>query len=112
MPLRVVGKDNLGRIAGICRWNRARTQIRPNALALVVRKVCIEVRQALRIIWVVHDVPEGIIIFGIFRLTFAELDDGEGIVGIGTDVGLVDKHKLGRLTNILVILGTCMDKNE
>ena len=107
MPLRVVGKDNLGRIAGICRWNRARAQIRPNALALVVRKICIEVRQALRIIWVVHDVPKRIIVFGIFRLTFAELDDGEGIVGIGTDVGMVDQLEDGRPTNILVVLDMC-----
>ena len=107
-------------IVAECCWNEAngwggarsigRAQVRPLALALIVRKSRIVVRQVLppktlmRLVWVVLNIPKRIIVFGIFRLAFAELDDGEGKVGIGSDVGLVDQLEDGRLTNILVVL--------
>ena len=101
MPLRIVGKDNLRRVAAN-RWSGARsigrTKVRPLALALVVREGCIEFRlvfppQTLRIIWVVHDIPEGVIVLRVFRLPFAQLDDWKRIVSIGTDVCMVDQFE-------------------
>jgi hypothetical protein len=57
------------------------------------------------------DIPKRIIVVGVFRLAFAKLDDGEGIVGIGTDVGLVDQLEDGGLAKILIVLRYEKDKN-
>jgi hypothetical protein len=84
-------------------------QVCPFALALIVQECCIEVSQVfppqpLRLVWVVLDSEKRVIVVRIFRLAFAELDDAERIVGIRTDVRLVDQLKDGRLAKILVVL--------
>lgn len=85
-------------------WSGARsiggTQVRPLALALIVRKSCIKVRQVfppqtLRLVRVVLDIQQRVIVLWIFRLAFAELDDSERIVGIEADIDLVDQLEDG-----------------
>ena len=92
-------------------------QVCPLALALIVQESCIEVRQVfppqpLRLVWVVLDSEKRVIVVGIFRLAFAELDDTERIVGIRTDVRLVDQLEDGRLAKILVVLSYMYVKTE
>ena len=56
------------------------------------------------------DIPQRVVVIGIFGLPLLELDESERIIGIGADIGLVDQLEDGRLANVLVILYKYMEE--
>ena len=75
----------------------------PFALIFVVAEKAHEVN-VCRFGWTNGDIPKRIIVVGIFRLAFSELDDFERVIGIGTNVGLVYQLEDRWLPKILVVL--------
>ena len=57
--------------------------------------------------WIITDdnVPERVVVLRIFGLSLLELDDGQGIRGILTNIGLIDQLEHRRLANVLIVLG-------
>ena len=56
------------------------------------------------------DIPQRVVVIGIFGLPLLELDESERIIDIGTNIGLVDQLEDGRLANVLVILYKYMEE--
>ena len=77
---------------------------------MVVRVRCVVVvpravePQLLRIVRVVGDIPQRIIVVGIKRLALLELDDVDGICDVLSEVGLVDHLEDRWLSEVLVVL--------
>ena len=77
---------------------------------MVVRVRCVVVvpravePQLLRIVRVVGDIPQRIIVVGIRRLALLELDDVDGICDVLSEFGLVDQLEDRCRTDVVAVL--------